>query len=111
MAAGLAHSSPVAKAEAEADAQRPVYAPDAPVAPVVAVNGPVSAPLVIGPSAYTYQWEVSDPEGNNFYGHGEKRDGALTSGSYFILLPDGRRQRVDYTVEGDSGYIATVTYE
>ena len=100
MAAGLAHSSPVAKAEAEPAAQRlrkirPRQAP-----------GPL-----VGPSAYQFQWEVSDEEGNNFYGHGEKRDGAFTSGSYFILLPDGRRQRVDYTVDGDNGYIATVTYE
>ena len=104
MAAGLALSSPVAKAEAEPAAQRlrkirPRQAP-----------GPVSAPLV-SPSAYQFQWEVSDEEGNNFYGHGEKRDGAFTSGSYFILLPDGRRQRVDYTVDGDNGYIATVSYE
>ena len=62
-------------------------------------------------AAYQYQWEVSDPEGNNFYGHGERRDGAFTSGSYFVLLPDGRRQRVDYTVNGDEGYVATVTYD
>ena len=60
---------------------------------------------------YQYQWEVSDPEGNNFYGHGERRDGLFTSGSYFVLLPDGRRQRVDYTVNGDEGFVATVTYD
>ena len=62
-------------------------------------------------AAYQYQWEVSDPEGNNFYGAGERRDGAITSGSYFVLLPDGRRQRVDYTVNGADGYVATVTYD
>ena len=65
----------------------------------------------VGPAAYTYQWEVSDPEGNNFYGHGERRDGDFTSGSYFVLLPDGRRQRVDYTVSAATGYVATVTYD
>ena len=65
----------------------------------------------VGPAAYQYQWEVSDPEGNNFYGHGEKRDGDFTSGSYFVLLPDGRRQRVDYTVSAATGYVATVTYD
>ena len=62
------------------------------------------------PAAYQYQYEVSDPEGNNFYGHGEKRDGDIISGSYFTLLPDGRRQRVDYTVSAATGYVATVTY-
>ena len=65
----------------------------------------------VGPAAYQYQWEVSDPDGNNFYGHGERRDGEFTSGSHFVLLPDGRRQRVDYTVSPESGYVATVTYD
>ena len=31
--------------------------------------------------------------------------------TYFVQLPDGRRQRVDYKVEGDSGFVANVTYE
>ena len=64
----------------------------------------------VNPAAYQYQYEVSDPEGNNFFGQGEKRDGAVTSGSYFVLLPDGRRQRVDYTVNGAEGFVSTVTY-
>ena len=64
----------------------------------------------VGTAAYQYQYEVSDPEGNNFFGQGEKRDGAVTSGSYFVLLPDGRRQRVDYTVNGAEGFVSTVTY-
>ena len=54
------------------------------------------------------QWEVSDPEGNNLY---ERTDGSFTYGSYVVLLPDGRTQRVDYTVNGDDGYVANVTYE
>ena len=65
----------------------------------------------VNPAAYQYQWEVSDPTGNNFYGAGEKREDSFTSGSYFVLLPDGRRQRVDYTVNGAEGYVATVTYD
>ena len=64
----------------------------------------------VNPAVYQYQYEVSDPEGNNFFGQGEKRDGAVTSGSYFVLLPDGRRQRVDYTVNGAEGFVSTVTY-
>ena len=73
--------------------------------------GVISIFQPVGPAAYQYQWEVSDPDGNNFYGHGERRDGEFTSGSYFVLLPDGRRQRVDYTVSPESGYVATVTYD
>ena len=72
---------------------------------------PAPAPLLAPLTPYQFQWEVADANVTQYFGHGERRDGAVTSGSYFILLPDGRRQRVDYTVEGDSGYIATVTYE
>merc|ERR1711881_66881 len=107
VAIGLVQASPYQWKQDQQDQdrskrQRP-YAP----APVV----PVSAPLEVGPAAYTYQWEVADEDASAFYGHGEKRDGVVTSGSYFVLLPDGRRQRVDYTVTGDSGYVATVTYD
>ena len=54
------------------------------------------------------QWEVSDPEGNNFY---EGTDGASTRGSYVVLLPDGRRQRVDYIFDGDGVFVTNVTYD
>ncbi|XP_047471370.1 pro-resilin-like [Penaeus chinensis] len=43
--------------------------------------------------------------------HQEARDGANTEGSYYVLLPDGRLQKVTYTVNGNSGYVADVTYE
>ena len=92
-------SSPIPEAEAKAESKpklsNEVFKRQAPIA---------------APATYQYQYEVSDPEGNNFFGTGEKRDGAITSGSYFVLLPDGRRQRVDYTVNGVEGYVATVTY-
>ncbi|XP_047471424.1 proline-rich protein 3-like [Penaeus chinensis] len=32
-------------------------------------------------------------------------------GSYYVLLPDGRLQKVAYTVNGDSGFVAEVSYE
>ena len=96
-AKSLPVSAPVADAGFLDSRSSPREARQIPVAPVA-------------PAAYQYQWEVSDPEGNNFYGHGEKRDGDAISGSYFTLLPDGRRQRVDYTVSAATGYVATVTY-
>merc|ERR1711997_1444710 len=98
-------TSPIPDADADAKPQQQRGGRQVALAPAVVPVEPV------GPAAYQYQWEVSDPEGNNFYGHGEKRDGDFTSGSYFVLLPDGRRQRVDYTVSAATGYVATVTYD
>ena len=53
---------------------------------------------------------VDDYSGNN-YNAQEARDGYDTQGSYYVLLPDGRHQTVTYYVNGDSGYVAEVTYQ
>ena len=57
---------------------------------------------------YDFNWQVDD-EGNNF-GQQEQRDNDNTQGSYSVDLPDGRRQTVTYYVNGDSGYVAEVSY-
>ncbi|CAG0921937.1 unnamed protein product [Notodromas monacha] len=44
------------------------------------------------------------------FGHAETRDGDSTKGKYFVELPDGRLQTVEYYVNGDSGYVAKVSY-
>ena len=44
-------------------------------------------------------------------GQYEARDGEYTKGNYNVVLPDGRRQNVDYKVDGYSGYVADVTYD
>ncbi|XP_050720281.1 pro-resilin-like [Eriocheir sinensis] len=63
------------------------------------------------PANYDFNWAVNDaPSGNN-YGQQESRQGDSTRGSYYVQLPDGRLQRVDYTVSGGSGFVAQVTYE
>jgi hypothetical protein len=63
------------------------------------------------PAAYTYNWAVKDDYTNNNYGQEETRDGYATSGAYYVLLPDGRTQKVSYSVNGDGGYVAEVSYE
>lgn len=63
------------------------------------------------PANYNFDWAVKNDEYGNNYGHEEERDGDQTRGSYFVDLPDGRRQTVTYYVDGDGGYNAVVTYE
>ncbi|XP_037076939.1 cuticle protein 7-like [Pollicipes pollicipes] len=63
------------------------------------------------PVQYEYQYAVSDEYAGLDYGQTESRNGYETTGSYHVLLPDGRVQRVQYSVVGDQGYDADVTYE
>ena len=68
--------------------------------------------LLDGPGVpYSFNWAVDEPYYGNHYGHQEESDGVVTQGEYRVLLPDGRTQIVTYSVEGDSGFQATVTYD
>ncbi|XP_037802478.1 pro-resilin-like [Penaeus monodon] len=60
---------------------------------------------------YDFRWAVKDDYSGNDFGHQESRDGDRTQGSYYVQLPDGRLQKVTYYVDGDSGYVADVSYE
>ena len=60
---------------------------------------------------YNFQWQVLDTYSGNDYGHKESREDKVTTGSYHVALPDGRVQRVTYSVDGYGGYKAEVTYE
>lgn len=63
-----------------------------------------------GPAKYEFKYDVQDYESGNDFGHMEQRDGDLAVGRYYVLLPDGRKQIVDY--EADSqGYRPTIRYE
>ena len=59
---------------------------------------------------YNSDWRVADGFSGNDYGHREIRDGDRTEGFYYVSLPDGRQQRVDYFVDGDSGFVAETSY-
>ena len=63
------------------------------------------------PAQYSYDYKVQDSSSGVDFGQTESREGAATQGSYYVALPDGRVQRVTYTVSGDGGYVAEVSYE
>ena len=72
-----------------------------------------AALLSDGPN-YIYKSAVQDDHTNNNYGQDEKRDGYVTSGSYYVTSHDGRLHQVTYSVNGDGGYGgygAEVSYE
>ncbi|XP_065575548.1 uncharacterized protein LOC136037047 [Artemia franciscana] len=60
---------------------------------------------------YEFSWFVKDDPSQKDYSHNEKSDGQVVTGSYSVLLPDGRTQIVTYRVEGHSGFVADVKYE
>ncbi|XP_042858839.1 pro-resilin-like [Penaeus japonicus] len=87
----------------------PQYSP-APAAPAAA-PAQYGSSEPVDPASYTFSYDANDAQSGNQYGHAEQRDGPQSSGEYRVLLPDGRTQVVQYSVEGDSGYVAKVSYE
>ncbi|XP_037801787.1 uncharacterized protein LOC119596559 [Penaeus monodon] len=63
------------------------------------------------PAKKSHDFDFAVNEGGNNFGHQQSDDGYTTKGSYYVDLPDGRRQKVSYYVSGDSGFVAEVTYE
>ena len=59
---------------------------------------------------YSFAYEVNDAPSYNNYGHSENSDGNVVTGSYRVLLPDGRTQIVNYRAD-KNGYVADVKYE
>merc|ERR1719477_500210 len=64
------------------------------------------------PSPYHYEYKVHDDKVYLGFGAEEEGDGKdNVVGFYHVQLPDGRLQKVTYTVNGYGGYIADVTYD
>ena len=53
---------------------------------------------------------MKDEPSCNDFGHKETSNDKVVTGSYFLLLPDGRKQIVTYRAD-DYGYVADVKYE
>ncbi|XP_047471396.1 cuticle protein 19.8-like [Penaeus chinensis] len=84
--------------------------------PAPSINPPVPsyhapAPAPVGPARYDFNYAAKDDYSGNDFGHQEARDGYDTQGTYYVQLPDGRLQTVNYNVNGDSGFLADVAYQ
>ncbi|PSN36604.1 hypothetical protein C0J52_21293 [Blattella germanica] len=63
------------------------------------------------PMPYDFDWKVEDAEYKNYYGQNEVGTAAgRVDGSYYVWLPDGRLMTVTYYVDGESGFVPTITY-
>ncbi|KAJ8964293.1 hypothetical protein NQ317_016582, partial [Molorchus minor] len=73
-------------------------------------KSPVNSLLGFEPANYQFQYHVQDAPSGNDFGHEEERQGGVARGKYFVLLPDGRLQTVEYTADQD-GYKPKISYE
>ncbi|XP_042886919.1 cuticle protein 18.6-like [Penaeus japonicus] len=69
--------------------------------------GPVYAS---GPIPYGFNYAVNDAYKGTNFGQNEKSDGNSVWGSYTVALPDGRKQKVDYTADHGRGFVAKVSF-
>jgi len=106
----VAASSAMADRSPYRPPSRPSYQPPSPPsyqAPSPSRYSPASEEAHVPPK-YQFDWAVS--EDYTKFNHEEQRDYDNTKGSYSVDLPDGRRQTVTYYVDGDSGFVAEVSY-
>eukprot|EP00088_Acartia_fossae_P071736 TRINITY_DN9929_c0_g1_i2.p1 TRINITY_DN9929_c0_g1~~TRINITY_DN9929_c0_g1_i2.p1 ORF type:complete len:115 (-),score=24.23 TRINITY_DN9929_c0_g1_i2:434-757(-) len=69
------------------------------------------------PMPYEFSNKVTDPEAEENGIYWTQDEQALedspgrVDGSYSVLLPDGRLMTVSYYIDGDSGFVPTITFE
>ena len=63
-----------------------------------------------GKLGYNYAYSVDGGSYGPAFHKQEERKGEKVEGEYSVRLPDGRLQRVEYTVRGKEGYRAKVSY-
>ncbi|XP_066957967.1 uncharacterized protein [Macrobrachium rosenbergii] len=60
---------------------------------------------------YQFSYKVKDRAQGADFGHQEGSDGTIVRGQYFVVLPDGRRQTVQYRADHVNGYQSEVEYQ
>ncbi|XP_073990784.1 uncharacterized protein [Rhodnius prolixus] len=60
---------------------------------------------------YSFEYEVKDPHTQDIKTHKEERQGGRTQGVYELVEADGSKRKVEYTVEGKSGFNVVVHRE
>ncbi|CAL4062918.1 unnamed protein product [Meganyctiphanes norvegica] len=98
--------SPPAPVETESPIRYPAPSSYKPPAPA-----PYENEEPVNGMPYSFSWQVSDEVSGNEYGQEEESNGENTKGSYSVLLPDGRTQKVTYKVDPGAGYTAEIAYE
>ncbi|XP_047481460.1 mucin-22-like [Penaeus chinensis] len=59
---------------------------------------------------YVFAYSITDPRNGADFGQTEESDGNVVSGQYHVLLPDGRRQMVQYRADPINGFVSEVEY-
>lgn len=55
---------------------------------------------------------MEDKETELYHGKEEKgNEAGRVEGKYYVLLPDNRLMTVSYYVDGESGFVPTITFE
>lgn len=67
-------------------------------------------PFFQEPANYEFSYEVNDPDSGSDFGHEEDRQDEEARGTYYVLLPDGRKQIVEYEAD-EEGYKPMIRYE
>ncbi|CAH0564908.1 unnamed protein product [Brassicogethes aeneus] len=64
------------------------------------------------PTPYDFNYKVDNAPTNTYFGQNEAADPAgRVVGQYYVYLPDGRLMTVDYTVDGESGFVPRISFQ
>ncbi|KAI5720885.1 hypothetical protein M8J77_012930 [Diaphorina citri] len=79
---------------------------------LVSCRPQVEDPAGEKPSPYQFEYKVEDQPNTLYFGANENgNEAGRVEGKYYVLLPDGRLMTVNYYVDGESGFVPTISFE